>query len=122
MCHILIVEDEPRLAAFIEKGLQKKGFQTSVATDGQQALLMTQNKSFDLLLLDLGLPVLDGWTVMERLRNQGNSVPVIVVTARDHRESRNIGRKFNIKEYISKPFRFQDLLAQVESYLDNRQM
>lgn len=122
MCHILIVEDEPRLAAFIEKGLQNKGFKTSVATDGQQALFMTQNEAFDLLLLDLGLPVLDGWTVIERLRNQGNSIPVIVVTARDHRESRNKGQRFNIKEYISKPFRFQDLLKQVESYLDNQQI
>ncbi|MEM8778957.1 MAG: response regulator [Cyanobacteria bacterium P01_G01_bin.49] len=120
MCHILIVEDEPRLAAFIEKGLQNKGFKTSVATDGQQALFMAQNETFDLLLLDLGLPIMDGWTVIERLRNQGNQVPVIVVTARDPRESRNIGQRFNIEGYISKPFRFQDLLKQVESYLDNR--
>jgi DNA-binding response OmpR family regulator len=117
MSLILIVEDEPRLAAFIEKGLRKQGFTTLVATDGEQALLMIQSQNFDLLLLDLGLPIMDGWAVLQQLRSQGNQVPVIVVTAVDERELRTKGKQYNVTEYVIKPFRFQDLLGQVYEYL-----
>lgn len=113
MSRILIVEDEPRLASFMEKGLQKQGFNTLVATDGEQALLMTQKHDFDLLLLDLGLPIIDGWTVLQKLRNQENNVPVIIVTALDEQEFKTKKQQYNVAEYLSKPFRFQDLLQQV---------
>ena len=117
MCRILIVEDEDRLAAFIEKGLQKQGFRTSIATDGQKALLMTQDQQFDLLLLDLGLPVMNGWTVLKELRSQRNPIPVIIMTAWDQRETKSKGQRYKVNGYISKPFRFQDLLRQVNIYL-----
>ncbi|MDJ0578807.1 response regulator [Crocosphaera sp.] len=113
MCHILIVEDEPRLAQFIEKGLKKQGFVTFIANNGQKALSMTQNKEFDLILLDLGLPVIDGWTFLEILRNKGNQIPVLIMTAWDQEETRSKGQAFNVKKYIEKPFRFRDLLEQV---------
>ncbi|ACK67488.1 response regulator receiver protein [Rippkaea orientalis PCC 8801] len=117
MSLILIVEDEPRLAAFMEKGLQKQGFKTLVASDGEQALSITQTENFDLLLLDLGLPVMDGWSVLQQLRSQGNRIPVIVVSAVDEKELRTKGKQYNVTEYITKPFRFQDLLRQVYQYL-----
>ena len=74
MTYILIVEDEPRLAQFIEKGLKKQGFTTLIATNGQDALCLTQNEKFDLVLLDLGLPVMDGWTFLQHLRNQRRKI------------------------------------------------
>ena len=113
MCRILIVEDEPRLAQFIEKGLKKQGFATFIANNGQKALSLTQNEQFDLILLDLGLPVMDGWTFLAILRNKGNQIPVVIMTAWDQEETRSKGQGFNVKKYIEKPFRFQDLLEQV---------
>jgi DNA-binding response OmpR family regulator len=109
MCCILIIEDEPRIAAFLEKGLQKNGFRTAIAFDGEQAVTMAQGHHFDLLLLDLGLPIKDGWTVLAELRSQGRQIPVIVVTARDDVEEKST----LIEDYIIKPFRFQSLLEKV---------
>lgn len=113
MSRILIVEDEPRLAQFIEKGLNKQGFITLVATNGEDALSLTQTEQFDLILLDLGLPIMDGWTFLQHLRNEGNQIPVMIMTALDQREVEDKGESYNIKKYISKPFRFQDLVENV---------
>ncbi len=118
MNRILIVEDESRLAAFVEKGLRKNGFSTAIATDGEQALLMTESDEFDLLLLDLGLPVKDGWTVLEELRSQGKQIPVIIVSARDQFQNRIADRQERANGYLTKPFRFQDLLTRVHSQLN----
>lgn len=115
MCCILIVEDEPRIAAFLEKGLQKNGFSTAIANNGEQALEMAQSHHFDLLLLDLGLPIKDGWTVLKELHNQGKYIPVIVVTACDDLNSKS----YLVEDYIIKPFRFQSLLEKVRICLNN---
>jgi two-component system copper resistance phosphate regulon response regulator CusR len=115
MSCILIVEDESRIAAFLEKGLQKNGFHTAIATDGEQALEMAQIQDFDLLLLDLGLPIKDGWTVLKELRSQGKLMPVIVVTARDDIDPKS----YPIQDYIIKPFRFQNLLEKINLSLNN---
>lgn len=117
MTRILIVEDEERIAAFIEKGLQKNGFTTAIATDGQKAVQMAQNDEFDLLLLDLGLPIKDGWTVLSELRHQGKDFPVIIVTARDDIQEKQTSRQRGANDYVTKPFRFQDLLARVREHL-----
>jgi DNA-binding response OmpR family regulator len=117
MSCILIAEDERRIAAFIEKGLRKYGFSTAIATDGEQAVLMAQSDEFDLLLLDLGLPVKDGWTVLAELRRQGKQLPVIIVTARDDVAQKKVGLQYGANDYITKPFRFQDLLARVRTHL-----
>ncbi len=119
MNRILIVEDESRLAAFVEKGLRKNGFSTAIAADGEQALLMAQSDEFDLLLLDLGLPIKDGWTVLEELRSQGQQIPVIIVTAHDQFQDRIADKQEGANGYVTKPFRFQDLLAQVHSKLND---
>lgn len=117
MSSILIAEDEDRIAAFLEKGLRKYGFRIAIATDGEQAVLMANSHEFDLLLLDLGLPRKDGWTVLSELRSQGTQIPVIIFTARDDIEEKRERWPNEVKDYLTKPFRFQDLLARVHAHL-----
>jgi two-component system, OmpR family, copper resistance phosphate regulon response regulator CusR len=112
MSSILIAEDELRIAAFMQKGLQKNGFKTAIASNGEEALLMAQSDEFDLLLLDLGLPIKDGWTVLKNLRSQGKQIPIIIVSALDL-----TNEVADVDDYITKPFRFQDLLMQVKLHL-----
>jgi DNA-binding response OmpR family regulator len=112
MNRILIVEDESRIASFIDKGLKKNGFHTAIATDGEEALRMVSQDNFDLLLLDVGLPIKDGWTVLAELRHQGQQIPVIIVTARDESAKQNLA-----SDYITKPFQFQDLLKCIYNHL-----
>jgi two-component system, OmpR family, copper resistance phosphate regulon response regulator CusR len=112
MNHILIAEDESRIAAFVQKGLQKNGFKTAIAENGEEALKMLEDNGFDLLLLDLGLPIKDGWTVVKELRERGDRIPIIVVSAYN-----NLEKDSKITDYIAKPFRFSDLLARVKFYL-----
>ncbi|MEO1388281.1 MAG: response regulator [Cyanobacteria bacterium J06634_6] len=116
MNSILIVEDEDKLAAFIARGFKKHGFTTAVATDGAQALQMSQISHYDVILLDLGLPVKDGWTVLKELRARGDRVPVIVMTARSECPQDAIAAQAN--DYLQKPFRFQQLLETVERQIN----
>jgi two-component system, OmpR family, copper resistance phosphate regulon response regulator CusR len=121
MSQILIVEDEVRIAAFIEKGLQKHGYATAVAKDGVEAIKMLRECTFNLLLLDLGLPGKDGWAVLQELRTQiSPDLEVIIVTARDEAADRMRGSQFGVKEHIIKPFKFSDLLERVTSQLNGR--
>ncbi|CAN5570530.1 hypothetical protein BH23ACT7_BH23ACT7_24970 [soil metagenome] len=83
MSRILIAEDEPRIASFLEKGLRANGFTTSVAEDGVQAVIRARSGDFDLLILDIGLPGKDGFSVLRELRGAGFPLPIIVLTARD---------------------------------------
>lgn len=117
MCQILIVEDESRLAAFVEKGLRKKGYATSIAEDGEKAIEIASSEKFDLMVLDIGLPVKDGLTVLQELRSQGKKIPVIVVTAGSDEQDKVKAIAFGANDYITKPFRFQDLLSSVEENL-----
>ncbi|NJR16683.1 MAG: response regulator transcription factor [Calothrix sp. CSU_2_0] len=114
MNRILIAEDETRIAAFIQKGLGKNGFSTVVAPDGQQAIEMALAEEFELLLLDLGLPVKDGWTVLTELRRQQKKIPIIVVTAINDDRSRLEALNLGATDYVAKPFIFSDLLAKVK--------
>jgi len=109
----LIAEDEPRIAAFLEKGLRAAGFTTAVAKDGHEALFMAQSGDFDLLILDIGLPGKDGWTVLEELRGQGEQLPIIILTARDDVRDKVAGLEGGADDYVTKPFRFEELLARV---------
>ena len=120
MCRILIVEDEVKIAAFMEKGFKKQGFVTAVAQDGQQALLMATEGEFDLLLLDLGLPAIDGMTVLRELRHRGEQRPIIVVTARTDRQELLAALESGASECVTKPFSFSDLLLRVRSYLQEK--
>ncbi len=113
MKRILIAEDEPRIAAFIEKGLRANGFTTSVAKNGHEAVSMADSNYFDLLLLDIGLPGKDGWTVLEELRGRGEQIPIIILTARDALDDKVTGLEGGADDYMTKPFRFEELLARV---------
>ena len=117
MSQILIVEDEARLAAFVEKGLRKSGFKTLVAADGEQAIELAQFGKFDLLLLDLGLPIKDGWQVMRELRSRGEVLPIIIMTACDDDRSRAAALQAGANDYITKPFLFNDLLGCIQAQL-----
>ncbi len=114
MILILIVEDEARIAAFIEKGLKAKGYNTSIAEDGDSAIALAFGASFDLALLDLGLPEKDGLTVLEEWRGQGLNFPVIILTARDDVMDKVAGLKGGADDYMTKPFSFAELLARIE--------
>ena len=117
MNQILIVEDEARLAAFVDKGLRKNGFNTFIATDGEQAILIAESRDFDLMLLDLNLPVKDGWTVLQELRNYGKLFPVIIVTALSDDQGKAAALKAGANDYVTKPFSFKDLLERVRAQL-----
>jgi DNA-binding response OmpR family regulator len=110
---VLIAEDEPRIAAFVEKGLRANGFATAVVGDGLTALDRARSGEFDLVVLDIGLPVLDGFAVLRALRAERCGVPVIVLTARDSVQDTVAGLEGGADDYMPKPFRFEELLARV---------
>ncbi|MFP5298864.1 MAG: response regulator transcription factor, partial [Actinomycetota bacterium] len=113
MKRILIAEDEPRIASFIEKGLRANGFTTSVAADGETASLLAATGEFDLLSLDVGLPIKDGYEVLADLRRRDTTLPVIMLTARTEVPDRVKGLEAGADDYVTKPFAFDELLARV---------
>ena len=117
MNQILIVEDESRLAAFLQKGLRKNGYETVIANDGEQAVKMVLGKKFDLMVLDIGLPIKDGFTVLQELRNNREELPVILITARSDEEDKHKALAFGANDFLTKPFSFKDLLLKIESKL-----
>ncbi|NJL62601.1 MAG: response regulator [Methylacidiphilales bacterium] len=117
MNRILIVEDEAQIAGFIDKGLKKKGFQTTIASNGEEALQILEDNLFDLLLLDIQLPIKDGWSVLEELRSQKNLIPIIVMTACYDVEEKISKLPHQNIDYVSKPFRFAELLVRIQNLL-----
>jgi two-component system copper resistance phosphate regulon response regulator CusR len=113
MSRILIAEDEPRVAAFLDKGLRASGFTTTVAADGDAALEAALSGQFDLLLLDLILPRKHDFTVLSELRDARVTMPVIVLTARCGIDDTLAGLRGGADDYMTKPFRFEELLARV---------
>jgi two-component system, OmpR family, copper resistance phosphate regulon response regulator CusR len=110
---ILIVEDESRIASFIEKGLRANGYATAVACDGDEALALVRSREFNLLVLDLGLPGTDGLDVLRELRRFDDQTPVIILTARDTVADTVVGLESGADDYLAKPFSFEGLLARV---------
>ncbi|MEO0852780.1 MAG: response regulator [Cyanobacteria bacterium J06648_11] len=117
MTKILIVEDETRIASLLQRGLRKNGFQTTIASEGQVAVNLLADEDFDLCLLDLGLPDIDGLEVLAAARARGFDKPVIVVTARDEPEIRASGLRNGANDYVTKPFRFRELLDRIHDQL-----
>ena len=113
MSRILIAEDEARIASFLEKGLSANGFTTDVAPTGEEALVRARRGGYDLLILDLGLPDVEGFEVLRRIRDRGDAVPVIILTARDSARDTVAGLEGGADDYVAKPFRFDELLARV---------
>jgi two-component system, OmpR family, copper resistance phosphate regulon response regulator CusR len=113
MSTILIVEDEERISAFVAKGLKSAGFTTHATTSGVEGAQLAVHGNFDLVILDIGLPDIDGFEVMERIRGQGVGVPVILLTARTSVTDRVAGLEGGADDYLAKPFSFEELLARI---------
>jgi two-component system, OmpR family, copper resistance phosphate regulon response regulator CusR len=117
MSRILIAEDEPNIVRFLVRGLQAQGYATTAAADGEAALYLAETGEFDLMLLDLGLPRLDGLGVLAELRRSQTPLPVIVLTARSAPGDIVAGLDGGADDYMSKPFRLAELLARVRARL-----
>ena len=117
MSRILVVEDEPRIASFLEKGLRAQGFTTTLVADGNAASDAASDDAFDLVLLDVGLPGKDGLAVLREVRARGQRLPIILLTARDEVSDRIAGLDGGADDYVTKPFSFEELLARVRARL-----
>ncbi len=113
MKRILIVEDQARISSFLEKGLRANGFTTTVAATGAEALAFARTGEFDLVILDIGLPDQDGFAVLEELRSRDKRTPVVILTARDSVVDTVAGLEGGADDYVTKPFRFEELLARI---------
>ncbi|MBE9067114.1 response regulator transcription factor [Leptolyngbya cf. ectocarpi LEGE 11479] len=117
MKRILIAEDEARVAAFLDKGLQANGFTVEIATTGPEAVARALEEDYELIVLDLGLPGQDGLSVLEDLRGQGCQIPIVILTARDDIKDKLTGFELGADDYVTKPFRFEELLARIRARL-----
>jgi DNA-binding response OmpR family regulator len=113
LTRILIVEDEPRIVSFLERGLKSAGYSTIAVDRGKDAVALARDDAFDLMILDLGLPDLDGQQVLAQIRTRGERLPVIILTARDGVEDTVRGLEGGADDYVTKPFRFEELLARL---------
>ena len=113
MSSILIIEDEPRIAGFIAKGLKSAGFTSETTPSGETGATLAVHGDFALIILDVGLPDIDGFEVLERIRGQGVATPVIMLTARSSVADRVAGLEGGADDYMPKPFSFEELLARI---------
>jgi DNA-binding response OmpR family regulator len=118
--NILIVEDEIRISSFVQKGLRAAGYACSVSADGAEALALAQTGQFDLILLDIGLPTLDGYEILRRLRVDDQTTPVIMLTARDSIEDTVVSLDSGANDYLAKPYKFDELLARIRIRIRDR--
>jgi DNA-binding response OmpR family regulator len=112
---ILIVEDHDDLADALRTNLRSEGYQATVATDGRQALAMVRADPADIIVLDLGLPGLDGLALLSRLRAEGHWCPVLILSARDSDADKVEGFRLGADDYVTKPFRTVELMARVDA-------
>jgi DNA-binding response OmpR family regulator len=113
MTRVLIAEDEPGISSFLEKGFKAEGFMTLVVEDGRTAAHAARDDDFDIVILDLGLPGIDGHEVLAEIRGRGERLPVIILTARKETRDTVAGLEGGADDYVTKPFRFEELLARV---------
>ncbi|MDP3089855.1 MAG: response regulator [Nitrospira sp.] len=114
---ILVVEDDPDVASFIKKGLQEERYAVDVAVDGEEGLRLAQDNPYDLIILDLMLPKLDGLAVCRRLRADRHGTPILLLTARETVEDKVTGLESGADDYFTKPFAFAELLARLRALL-----
>jgi DNA-binding response OmpR family regulator len=120
MNRVLAVEDEPRFASFLAKGLRASGFTPTVVDDGERASMIACDENFDLVLLDVGLPKKDGFAVLADIRRSGQRLPVIMLTMRNDLRDKVHGLTHGADDYITKPFEFEELLARIHARLQRQ--
>ncbi len=114
---VLVIEDEQKVANFISQGLQEEGYEVEVAYDGRQGLELEKQSTFDIILLDLMIPEIDGLEVLKRIRERGSHVPVLIITAKSSKEDVVRGLDTGSDDYLTKPFSFEELLARIRALL-----
>jgi len=114
---ILVVEDEKKVASFLKKGLEEEYYAVDTAFDGEEGLALAQINEYDLIILDIMLPKVDGMEVLRRIRGNGSSVPILMLTAKDSIEDIISGLDSGSDDYLTKPFSFAELLARVRALL-----
>ena len=114
---ILVVEDEEKTAGYLRKGLTEQGFIVDVCNQGDEGLIAARSSGYDLIILDVMLPELDGWSVLTELRKTGHETPVLYLTARDAVQDRVKGLDLGANDYLVKPFAFSELLARIRNIL-----
>ena len=114
---LLLVEDDAALAADLVPELRRAGYAVDLAGDGEEALFMGATENYDVVILDLGLPRMNGLELLERWRTDGNKVPVLILTARDSWREKVDGLKAGADDYLTKPFHFEELLARLQALL-----
>lgn len=114
---ILLVEDEPKTAAYLRKGLTESGFVVDTAAEGEQGLDLAAANRYDLILLDIKLPIRDGWSVLSEYLSGGGQAPILILTARDSVSDRVKGLELGADDYLIKPFAFSELVARIRTLL-----
>ncbi len=112
---VLIVEDEPKVVGFLKKGLEEENWSVATAYNGIEALIILRDQEFDILILDIMMPKMDGLTLLKQIRQEGNKVPVLFLTAKDAISERVSGLRSGADDYLVKPFAFEELLARMQA-------
>ena len=112
---ILFIEDSTRLQTYVSKGLRRVGYAVDSASDGEEGLHMAENDDYDVIILDLMLPKMDGMTLLNHLRERGHKTHVLILTARDALEDKVKGLQDGADDYLTKPFAFEELLARIQA-------
>jgi two-component system copper resistance phosphate regulon response regulator CusR len=114
---VLVIEDEPKTSSYLKTGLSEEGFVVDIASNGDDGLHLAAHGDYELVILDVMLPLRDGWSVLANLRGEGNRTPVLMLTARDEVPDRVKGFELGADDYLIKPFAFSELLARMRNLL-----
>jgi len=118
---ILVIEDEKKIQEFIKRGLKEEGYAIDAASDGESGYFLAKTNDYDLILLDLMLPKMDGITVCKKLKEEGVAAAVIMLTAKDTVKDKVIGLDSGADDYLTKPFAFEELLARIRAVLRKKE-
>jgi heavy metal response regulator len=119
---ILLVEDEKKVASFIKKGLEEEYYTVDVAYDGKEGLRLALGEDYDLMILDVMLPLKDGFTLVKEIRSEKINTPVLLLTAKDTIENKIEGLDSGADDYLTKPFAFEELLARIRALLRRKEV